>query len=252
MEYIDEIKGPLNAMLLPVRWKGLRRNEISRVMTSLVHAWLYKYPPQWYLKKIIDIIALQENLEVYLQERFENETDHNIRQFLLDLALEIERQYPNVARSGRCVKTAGHWVSNEVSQNPIEIDAGQSLPFVNGREVVWELQEHLPETPEDALLTEFQKFYHQKTLKGNIRYENTLELAHYSVTRFNKNYSEHFRAEIAELLRVMAIDNAHSMHRNIETTTEHDFTNDERKWEWYCRLLNDISSGLKSIAYQYH
>lgn len=244
MEYIDEIKGPLNAMLLPARWKGLRRNEIDRVMTSLINAWLFKYPPQWYLRKITDILALRENLEGYVPERYENETDENIREFLQDLALEIERQYPNVARSGRPAKTSGYWVSDESSTDVVNMVAEQVLPYINRKEVVWELQERLPDSSTDALLEEFQKYYHRRTMKGKTRYEEPIEFASFSVSRFKKKCSSGLNGEIAELSAAMASNRNHPMHENIKIRTEYDFTSSEHDWNWYAELLNDIHDGL--------
>ncbi|KRB84894.1 hypothetical protein [Noviherbaspirillum sp. Root189] len=242
MEYLNDIKGPLNLMLYPARWKGLRRNETDRVLTSLIHPWIHKYPSHWYLERIVGLLRSKTDLSTFIFEREPSETDEEIRGFLSDLAVEIEKEYP-VARSGRYATFSGTWICTTTPSESVQISKGERLPQIGNTEVVWMFKTVCPETAEDIIHEEFKTYYLPRTIKGRPKYMGSEEHAEYSLKRLSEKISPQLLPSVLNLLKEMERDREHVLTKKIEIETGCNWTKADREWVWYSSLLSKIREG---------
>ena len=243
MEIRDNVDGPLNLMLQPARWKGLRRNETDRVLTSLIHPWIHKYPSYWYLERIVGLLRSETDLSTLVFEREPSETNEEIRGFLSDLAVEIEKEYP-VARSGRHAAFSGTWICTTAPSESVQIVKGEMLPQIGNTEVVWMFKTVCPETAEDIIHEEFKTYYLPRTIKGRPKYMGSEENAEYSLKRLSEKVTPELLPSVLDLLREMESDRAHVLTKQIELETGYNWTKTDRDWMWYTSLLLKIREGL--------
>lgn len=246
MDFTEDVIRPLHTMLMPARWHGLRRNELNRVMGQLIYPRLYRYPPNWYLNKINAILSLEEDLSLLLQDRHPSETDQEVRGFLSDLALEIERAFPTVARSGQRVSVSGDWVSDGCGDILVRLDEGDSLPYVERKAIVWEKKNDVASSPEQVIVQEFATYYTRRSIGGRLLYMQPEEYGVYSVGRLLNQKYGCFKSDIADLLLVMSKERLHPLTKQIEQITQQKWTEEDEVWEWYRSLLTFIHSGMKN------
>lgn len=240
----DEIAGALRAMLMPARWNGLRRGETKRVIGALVYPKIFKISPKWYLTKIIELMGLDVDLTSFLIDKHPSETDNEIRCFLSDLAVEIEKTFPNVARSGQCVTIPGYWVGGDDRECSNYFEEGDTLPCINNRFIIWERKNNVAESPEQALLQEFSTYYSHRTIGERILYKRPEEFAAYSSLRLIDKEVNPFKTGVENLLIAMSKDQLHPLTKKIEEITKQNWTEDEESWEWYQNLLRTMQQAM--------
>jgi len=246
MDFVEDVVRPLNTMLMPARWHGLRRNELNRVMGQLIYPRIFNYPPKWYLKKINGLLTLEDDLSLFISDKLPTETDQEIRGFLSDLAVEIEKAFPSVARSGQRVRTSGYWIGGDSMDRSIYLNEGDILPRVDGSLTVWEKKSNVAEFPEQVLLQEFSTYYTRRTIGERLLYKQPLEFATYSVCRLIDKESNPFKESVEDLLLAMSEDRLHPLTKKIEGITKQDWTEDDENWEWYRGLLVAMHNGMKN------
>jgi hypothetical protein len=248
MKFLDDFCGPLNAMLYPARWNGLRKNEIGRVMSGLVHPWIHKIPAHWYLERIIALSDLKIDLSTLIADPEPSDNDKDIRDFLGELSVEIEKNYA-VARSGHIATNSGVWVCTTLPTEHVRMTSGQMLPYVNGKEVVWMYQCQTKESAEEILQDEFNAYYLRRTLKGSVHYSEPDEYAECSAQRLMRQMNARSRSTMLKLLDEMINEREHWITKQIEISTELDWTKSDKNWMWFQILLSKIQLSLSSFKY---
>ncbi|WP_151638039.1 hypothetical protein [Noviherbaspirillum aerium] len=238
MSINNEVAGALKAMLMPARWHGLRRNEIDRVMGGLIYPKIFRYPPKWYLVKIVELLSLKVDLTSFLSDKHPSETDQEVRNFLSDLAAEIEKTFPNIARSGQRVRISGYWFGDGTGAFASHFNEGDILPYLESETIVWERKDDIAVSPEQVLLQEFSVYYTRRTIGDRVLYLHPMEFAKLSVRRIFNEEVSHFKPDVEKLLFEMSEDRSHPLTKKIEGITKQDWTEDDENWEWYRGLLS--------------
>lgn len=240
----DEVAGALRAILMPARWNGLRRGETNCVIGALIYPKIFKILPKWYLEKIIELLSLDADLTSFLVDKHPSETDKEIRCFLSDMAVEIEKTFPNVARSGQRVTFSGYWVGGEDRECLTYFEEGEMLPCVNGRTIIWERKNDVADSPEQVLLQEFSTYYSHVTIGERILYKRPEEFAAYSLLRLIDKEVNPFKTGVESLLIAMSRDRQHPLTKKIEGISKQNWTEDEESWEWYQNLLRTMQQAM--------
>jgi hypothetical protein len=238
MNVDDELAGALKAMLMPARWNGLRRSETNRVIGGLIYPKIFKFAPKWYLVKIVQLLNSNIDLGSLLSDRHPSETDQEIRYFLSDLAVEIEKTFPTVARSGQRVRTSGYWAGENSKEHLLYLNEGDIFPHTDSNITVWEKKNDAAGSPEQVLLREFSTYYTRRTIGERLLYKQPLEFAMNSVCRLIDKDSNPFKKNVEDLLLAMSEDRLHPLTKKIEGITKQDWTEDDENWEWYKGLLS--------------
>lgn len=240
----DELAGALRAMVMPARWNGLRKAETDRVIGALVYPKIFKFSPKWYLIRIMELMNLKIDLTSFLLDRHPSETDEEVRCFLSDLALEIEKNFPTVARSGQTVKISGYWTTGQDKEYSTYFEKGDVLPFLDNQTKVWEKKSDIGESPEQVLLQEFCTYYTYRTIGERILYKLPQEFAIYSSHRLIDKQINPFKKDVENLLIAMGKDRLHPLTKKIEVMTKQDWTEDDENWEWYQCLLDAMQQAM--------
>lgn len=192
----------------------------------------------------------QTDLSTLIFEREPSETDEEIRGFLSDLAVEIEKEYP-VARSSRYAVFSGAWVCTTIPDASIQIAKGEMLPHIENTEVVWMFKIVCPETAEDIIHEEFKTYYLPRTIRGCTKYMGSEEHAEYSLKRLSEKVTLKLLPSVLTLLKEMESDRGHLLTKQIEIETGCHWTKEDREWMWYRSLLWKIRTRLATSVNRY-
>ncbi|KRB77627.1 hypothetical protein [Noviherbaspirillum sp. Root189] len=218
-------------------------------MSGLVHPWIHKIPAHWYLERIVALSDLKIDLSSLIADPEPSDNDKDIRDFLEDISIEVEKNYA-VARSGRIVTNSGIWICTTLPTEHVRLASGQTLPQIGNTEVVWMCQRKTKGSAEEILQDEFNAYYLRRTLKGSVNYSEPDEYAEYSAQRLRGQTNQSSIRSMLALLAEMINDREHWITKQIESSTELDWTKNEKNWAWFQTLLSKIRLNLSSSENQ--
>lgn len=237
--------GYLHGLTYAAQFEHPLSKGIDRVMGSLVKPKLPLMKTATHLNWILQLLRWSESLSM-LPSPVEGRPEEEIRDFLRNLALKIQKDYPWAICSGYFSSTSGPWRCYEHPEIERVFARGETLPPLNAVEVVWE---RVPVKGSlgaiDALKNEFTSYYTQSCLMGAVLYHPAESFSQASAERLREVLSTAQIGEAKNLLQDIFLDKNNPITQDVIKAIKFDWFENEETAAWYQKFIQGIISELE-------
>jgi len=249
MDMPEKLYGALLRMTYATQFSSPMSAGVERTLAAIVWPFLFKFQPEQYLQEIEELLASDYVLNE--QEFTEKRTNTEVKLYLEELSMAIEREFPTVARSGSVAKLSGKWrclyCNDEIEKN---FEIGNIFPTHHTCRCIWKLQpSHVSRSAMEALTEELCTFYTKKSMRNSFSISDPEEYAIETANRLARLLSEGQRNELINVLFDLKSRPTDSYFKMLKEKSEVDWPGHKDSWrffEQFCSILaSQMSDSLK-------